>query len=160
EVFSTNLAAAKNDYETAVSQHARDKKTLDYKAPLAESNTLPRKELIEVQNDEAKSNLQMKLAKDKLLVFGLTEREIEGVDNENGVQKAKMPLRSPADGIVIKRSVVMGNYYESKDELMQVAQLDRLWVVGNISEGDADRVEIGQKILVVSPHSGPPLEAK
>src|SRR5262249_49166958 len=54
EVFSTNLAAAKNDYETAISQHARDKKTLDYKAPLAESNTLPRKELIEDQNDEAK----------------------------------------------------------------------------------------------------------
>ena len=121
ELFSTDLAVAKNDYETAVSQHARDKKVLDYKAPLAETNAIPRKDLIEAQNDEAKSNLQMKLAKDKLLVFGLTEKEIADVPNEDGVKKAKMILRSRAAGIVIKRSAVRGNYYDSKDELMQIA---------------------------------------
>ena len=121
ELFSTDLAVAKNDYETAVSQHARDKKVLEYKAPLAETNAIPRKDLIEAQNDEAKSNLQMKLAKDKLLVFGLTEKEIADVPNEDGVKKAKMILRSRAAGIVIKRSAVRGNYYDSKDELMQIA---------------------------------------
>ena len=40
-MFSADLAVAKNDYETAVSQHARDKKVLDYKAPLAETNAIP-----------------------------------------------------------------------------------------------------------------------
>ena len=62
---------------------------LDYKAPLAKSEALPRKELIEIKNDEAKSRLQMKLAKDKLLVYGLTEKEIEDAQNEDGVQKAR-----------------------------------------------------------------------
>ena len=42
ELFSTDLAVAKNDYETAMSQHARDKKVLDNKAPLAETNSIPR----------------------------------------------------------------------------------------------------------------------
>ena len=70
ELFSTNLVAAKNDYETAVSQHARDKKVLDYKAPLAQNNAIPRKDLTEAQDDEAKSKLQMKLAKDTLLICG------------------------------------------------------------------------------------------
>ena len=121
DLFSADLAVAKNDYETAVSQHARDKKVLDYKAPLAETNAIPRKDLIEAQNDEAKSLLQMKLAKDKLLVFGLTEKEVADVPNEDGVKKAKMILRSRAAGIVIKRSAVRGNYYDSKDELMQIA---------------------------------------
>ena len=41
------------------------------------AGSLPRKELIEVENDEAQSRLKMKLAKDKLLVFGLTDKEIE-----------------------------------------------------------------------------------
>ena len=50
----------------------------------------------------------MKLAKDKLLVYGLTEKEIEDAQNEDGVQKARMILRSRADGIVIKRGVVPG----------------------------------------------------
>ncbi len=94
ELFSTDLAVAKNDYETAISQHARDKKVLENKSPLAETNAIPRKDLIEAQNDEAKSNLQMKLARDKLLVFGLTEAEINAVPKEDGVKKAKMFLRA------------------------------------------------------------------
>ena len=160
ELFSTDLAVAKNDYETAVSQHARDKKVLDYKAPLAETNSIPRKDLIEAQNDEAKSNLQMKLAKDKLLVFGLTEKEIADVPNEDGVKKARMILRSRAAGIVIKRSVVRGNYYDSKDELMQIAPLDHLWVRGNVSELDADKVQVGQRLKVIFPYSTLTIDAK
>ena len=50
----------------------------------------------------------MKLAKDKLLVYGLTEKEIEDATNEDGVQKAKMILRSRADGVVVLRNVVQG----------------------------------------------------
>ena len=114
---------------------------------------MPRKELIEIENDEAKSRLQMKLAKDKLLVYGLTEQEIEDAQNEDGVQKARMTLRSRADGIVIKRTVVQGNYYDSKDELMQIAPLDHLWVRGSVSELDADKVEVGQKLRVIFPYS-------
>ena len=57
----------------------------------------------------------MKLAKDKLLVYGLTDKEIEDAKNEDGVQKARMILRSRADGIVIKRTVVQGNYYDSNE---------------------------------------------
>ncbi len=160
DLFSADLAVAKNDYETAVSQHARDKKVLDYKAPLAETNAIPRKDLIEAQNDEAKSLLQMKLARDKLLVFGLTEKEIADVPNEDGVKKAKMILRSRAAGIVIKRSAVRGNYYDSKDELMQVAPLDHLWVRGNVSELDADKVQVGQNLKLVFPYSSLTFDAK
>ncbi|MDR3620428.1 MAG: efflux RND transporter periplasmic adaptor subunit [Paludisphaera borealis] len=153
EVFSTDLAQAKSDYETARSQWTRDKKVLDYKAPLAKSETIPRKELIEIENDESKSHLQMKLAKDKLLVYGLTEKEVEDVEKEDGVQKARLILRSRADGIVLKRSVVPGNYYDAKDELMQIAPLDHLWVRGSVSELDADKVEIGQTLRIIFPYS-------
>lgn len=160
EVFSTDLAEAKSNYEMARSQWTRDKKVLDYKAPLAQSEAVARKELIEVENDEAKSRLQMKLAKDKLLVYGLTEQEIEEAQNEDGVQKARMILRSRSDGILIKRTVVQGNYYESKDELMQIAALDHLWVRGSVSELDADKVEVGQKIRVIFPYSDTVIDAE
>ena len=160
ELFSTDLAVAKNDYETALSQYARDKKVLDYKSPLAATNAIPRKDLIEAENDEAKSRLQMKLAKDKLLVFGLTEEEIADVPKEDGVKKAKMTLRSRASGIVIKRTAVQGNYYDSKDELMEVAPLDHLWVRGSVSELDADKVALGQSLKVIFPYSATNIDAK
>ena len=56
ELFSTDLAEAKSDYETAVSQWAHDKKVLRLQgARWPRTNTLPRKELIEVENDEARA---------------------------------------------------------------------------------------------------------
>jgi len=160
ELFSTDLAEAKNVYETAVSQWTRDKKVLDYKAPLARATTLPMKELIDVENDEAQSRLKMKLAKDKLLVYGLTEAEIEAAKSEDGVQKARMTLRSRADGVVIFRAVVQGNYYDAKDEFLTVAPLDHLWVRGSVSEIDADKVHLGQAVHVIFPYANRTVPAK
>jgi cobalt-zinc-cadmium efflux system membrane fusion protein len=155
ELFSADLAAAKSDYELAVSQWIHDKKVLDYKTPLAKENTLPKKELIEVENDEAQSRLKMKLAKDKLLVYGLTEQEIEAAKNEDGREKARMTLRALADGIVVKRDVVNGNFYDSSSgtALLTIAPLDHLWVRGGVSELDADKVEVGQTVKVIFPFS-------
>ena len=153
ELFSTDLAAAKSDYEVASSQWAHDKKVYDYKAPLAKTDTLARKELIEVENDEQQSRLKMKLAKDKLLVYGLTEQEIKDAPNEDGALKARMILRSRGDGIVVKKTVVVGNYYDNNDELMTITPLDQLWVQGNVSELDAEKVEVGQNLKVIFPYS-------
>jgi cobalt-zinc-cadmium efflux system membrane fusion protein len=159
ELFSTDLAEAKSNYEAAVSQWERDKKVLDYKTPLANDNTLPRKELIEVANDEAQSRLKMKLAKDKLLVYGLTDKEIENAKVEDGVQKARMILRSRAAGFVVLRNVVVGNYYTPNDLLMTIAPLDHLWVRGSVSELDADQVEVGQKLRIIFPFTHRELDA-
>ena len=153
ELFSTDLAEAKSNYEAAISQWARDKKVLDYKTPLANNDNIARKELIEAANDEEQSRLKMKLAKDKLLVYGLTEKEIENARIEDGVQKAKMVLRSRAAGVVVLRSVVPGNYYNSANELMTIAPLDHLWVRGSVSELDADQIQKDQKVRIFFPSS-------
>jgi cobalt-zinc-cadmium efflux system membrane fusion protein len=160
QLYSNTLAEAKSAYETAFSQWTRDKKVLDYKVPLAKEGSLPRKELIEVENDEAQSRLAMKLAKDKLLVFGLHDKEIEAARTEDGVQKARMTLRSVADGVVIKRGVVPGNYYNPADELMTIAPLDHLWVRGLVSELDAEKVRLGQDLKIVFPYADRTLPAK
>jgi RNA polymerase sigma factor (sigma-70 family) len=159
ELFSFDLAEAKSNYEAATSQWARDKKALDYKTPLAMANSIPRKELIEVENDEAQSRLKMKLAKDKLLVYGLTDKEIENAKKEDGVEKAKMILRSRGYGVVVQRSVVPGNYYASGDLLMTIATLDHLWVRGSVSELDAEKVKLGQKLTVIFPVSNQKIDA-
>ncbi len=160
ELFSNTLAEAKSAFETALNQHAHDKKVLDYKKPLAESNTLPRKELIEIENDEANSLLAMKLARDKLQVYGLSDAEIDGAKREDGVRKARMTLRAVADGIVIKRVVVRGNLIDPKDDLLTIAPLDHLWVRASVSEMDADKVQLGQSLSVVFPYSQHQVKAK
>ena len=93
ELFSTDLAEAKSNYEAAdqpmgTRQEGARLQDRIWRRP----NNLAKKELIEAENDEAQSRLKMKLARDKLLVYGLTDKEIENASREDGVQKARMIL--------------------------------------------------------------------
>jgi RNA polymerase sigma factor (sigma-70 family) len=148
---SIDLAVAKSSYEAAVSQWVHDKKVLDYKTPLAAANNIPHKELIEVENDEAQSRLKMKRAKDKLLIYGLTEAEIETAKNQDGVQKASMILRSSADGVVVTRNVVLGNYYTTQDTLFAIAARDAFIVRASVDSRDAAKLEVGQRVTLRVP---------
>ncbi len=55
--------------------------------------------------------------------------------------------------------MVRENYYDSKDTLLTIAQLDHLWVRGGVSELDADKVEVGQKLKVIFPFSNREIES-
>ena len=123
DLFSTDLAAAKAEYEMALSQWQRDKKVYDYKKPLAESNTIPTRESIDAENDETQSRLKLKLARDKLLLFGLTDAEIG--KKELGLENARLTLRSPVDGVVMGVGAVLGNFYDRKDVLIRIAARPR-----------------------------------
>ena len=91
-----------------------------------------------------KSLREYEVARDKLLVYGLTEEEVARVKDEVGAQKARMTFRSPASGIVISRDVVPGNIYDDDDTLLVIEPLDHLWVWGNVFESDLDLIKLGQ----------------
>jgi hypothetical protein len=94
---------------------------------------------------------KMKLAKDKLLIYGLTEAEIETAKNQDGVQKARMILRSSADGVVVTRNVVLGNYYTTQDTLLVIAARDALIVRASVDSRDAGKLEVGQRVTLRVP---------
>jgi RNA polymerase sigma factor (sigma-70 family) len=151
ELSSEVLAEAKSNYELATGEWDHDKKMLDYKQPLASANQITRKELIEVENALAQSRLKMKLAKDKLLLYGLTEKEIAQALNEGGAQKARMVPRSRVAGVVIERTAVPGSYYTSRDTLLVIADLDTLLVIANVDSRDAEQLVAGQRVTVKFP---------
>jgi ketosteroid isomerase-like protein len=119
-VFSEDLADAKSRYVTARTVWAHDKKILDYKAPLAESNTLPKKEWIEIENLEAQSRLKLRFARDKLLLYGLTDREIEDIDKEDPGRSFQRTFRSPVDDMVIRVLARLGFGYNTNDILIEI----------------------------------------
>jgi RNA polymerase sigma factor (sigma-70 family) len=150
-LFSTEIADAKSRYEKAHSRWRRAKAALERKTGPAEDFTWPPAELVDAQDEEANSRLRARVARSRLRIFGLTEEEIEHVRSESGVERAKVTLRSPAHGLVIKRSVVVGNSYEATDTLLLVAQNDRLWVTAGIEPCDAEKLELGQFVTVSFP---------
>lgn len=144
ELYSTELAEAKSDYEVKHIQWIYDDKLLKAREPLLKAASISQQLFEETKSTEMKSRRGYEVARDKLLVYGLTEEEVGLVEDESGSQKAKMTLRSPASGIVISRDVVVGNLYDEDDTLLIVAPLDHLWIWGNVFESDIDLVKLGQ----------------
>jgi len=144
DLYSTELAQAKSSYEIERIQWLYDKRLLEIRESLLASKTVSQQLYDETRNNEMKERREYEVARDKLLVYGLTNAEVEEVEHESGSEKARLTLRSPTDGIVIERDVAVGNLYDENDTLLVIAPLDRLWVWGNVFERDLDLVELGQ----------------
>ncbi|WP_435018167.1 efflux RND transporter periplasmic adaptor subunit [Tundrisphaera sp. TA3] len=144
ELYSTELAEAKRACEIERIQWQYDKNLLAIREALLASKTISQQLYDETKNNEMKNRHEYEVARDKLLVYGLTEEEVERVEHEPGAEKARLTLRSPADGLVIARDVAVGNLYDENDTLLVIAPLDRLWVWGNVFESDLDLVQLGQ----------------
>jgi cobalt-zinc-cadmium efflux system membrane fusion protein len=150
DLFSPELVKAKSDYELKLTEWQHDQHELERSKNLFTQKppAISEKEYLSDANKEKLSQTAHKIARDTLLVYGLTPEEIEKVPAEDGTQKAKMTMRAPISGYVIKRDVVQGNLYNMEDVLLIVAPLEQFWVWGNIYPGDASRVRIGQDWVI------------
>jgi cobalt-zinc-cadmium efflux system membrane fusion protein len=166
ELYSNQLAAAKVDYQEKYVQWLHDRRLYEQRWELYQKKAIAKAVWVDTENNEAQSWLDYQLAYDKLGVYGLSHEEITPLlnglteqslgklarDQESLAEKAKMALHSPANGIVIKRDVVPGNYYEPASVLMVIAPLDHLWVYANVYERDLELVHKDQVIDIEFPY--------
>ena len=163
DLFSTDLAAAKNDFQTAYVQWQHDLRLLKMREKLFAQKAIAEQVLVDIKNDESKSRLAYTTAKEKLLVFGVQDADIEPLLKNLGDEslpkelhaisdKAKMTRLSPVEGIVIQRDAVPGNLYDNNDVLMVIAPLDHLFVWVNVYEADQARVAMGQEMEIRFPY--------
>ncbi len=160
DLYSKDLAEAKSVCEIERIQWLFDKNLTESREKLLATNAISQHLFDETKNNEMKSRKEYAVARDKLFVFGLSEAEIEKIDEEPGSQKARMTLRSPTDGFVIEREVVPGNLYDENDTLFVIAPLDRLWVWGHVFESDLDLVKLGQSWEIRFPFLEEKLQGK
>jgi membrane fusion protein, heavy metal efflux system len=165
DLFSTDLAAAKNDFQTAYVQWQHDLTLRSLREELIKTNAISKQVLVDTRNDENKSRLALSTARQKLKVFEVPEDQIDRLIKNldpakvpsadqmgDVVDKARMTRLSPVDGIVITRDVVPGNLYDNNDVLMVIAPLDHLFVWVNVYEADQVKVKIGQEMEIRFPY--------
>ena len=118
DVFSTDLATAKNDYQTKEVQSLHDQTILALRQKLYADKAISQQLWVDTQNDETKSKLAFEVARDKLKMLGLDDQAIGRVGKEDGGQKARLTLRAPVDATVSKVDVELGNLYDIKSVLL------------------------------------------
>jgi cobalt-zinc-cadmium efflux system membrane fusion protein len=165
DLFSTDLATAKNDFQTAYVQWQHDLTLRALREELIKTEAISKQVLTDTRNDENKSRLAVTTARQKLVVFGVPEEQIDPlVKNLNPadlpsadilhsvLDKAKMTRLSPVDGLVVSRDVVPGNFYDTNDVLMTISPLDHLIVELSVYEADQAEVAIGQHLEIRFPY--------
>ena len=160
ELYSAQLAEAKTSYQASRTQYDHDKRLLDVRAPLAKTDAISQNLWADTQNGEIKSRLAFKVARDELLVYGLSDSEIDGLAKADDGGLALMTIRSPANGVVISRDAVPGNIYNPDDIMLVIAPMDQLRVWAYVYESDLPLVGIGRRWTIQFPYLNESVETK
>jgi Cu(I)/Ag(I) efflux system membrane fusion protein len=83
-------------------------------------------------------------ARRRLELLGIAEPEIDAMA-VRGKAVDSVPIRSPAEGYVTARNVVPGAAIQPGAPLFEVADLSKVWLLGDVFEQDAARLRVGQK---------------
>jgi cobalt-zinc-cadmium efflux system membrane fusion protein len=125
DLFSTELAAAKNDFLASTIQWNHARRLHDLRKRLHETGAISEQLWTDAQKEEDKSRHEATVAHDRLLIYGLSEREIEAVKDEEGERKARFTLRAPVDGTVIGIEAAPDDLLAPKDVLMVIVGAKR-----------------------------------
>ncbi len=89
-------------------------------------------------------------AREKLRLFGLTDRQISDVEDAGSVPE-RLIIRAPAAGVVIQKEAREGMYVTTGTRIYTIADLSTLWVTLEAYETDLPWLKKGQQVAFESP---------
>ncbi|RUO31097.1 efflux RND transporter periplasmic adaptor subunit [Aliidiomarina soli] len=123
ELYSPELYVAQQELLQAYNQAQRD-------APgfLADSN-----------------QTTLRASRERLRLLGLTSTQIEKII-ESGEASDRITIYAPTAGLVVTRNVSQGDYVNTGDTVLELADGDQLWAVFELFERDLQYIEVGQQL--------------
>ncbi len=98
--------------------------------------------------------------REKLLLWGLTENQLDALEQSGEVQDTVM-IPAPSAGIVMERLVEEGSYVETGTPIYRLADLSKLWVQLDAFEQDLAWLRYGQEVaLTVEALPGDPFSGR
>ncbi len=122
---------------------------------LAAQTELKRAQVVAASSRNASESMQrsvestLEAARGKLRLWGLTAEQITQLESTEGLIE-RLTIHAPITGIVTKRLVVEGRYVNTGDELFELADLTRVWVVLDVYESQLPFLHYGQDVEFAS----------
>ena len=86
-------------------------------------------------------------SRERLMALGVTESEVARLEKERTVRQ-RVQKYAKADGVVAHLAVREGIYITPANEVMSIAELDKVWVLAEVFEREAAWVKPGQMAMV------------
>lgn len=148
-VFSDELAQTQSRYLTAQADleehhkhHARTLKLLEIGAASTE-------ELEQATTKLRSAESELASQRQRLLLLGLSPQRISSLQS-SGQVSSEVTLPSPVSGTVIARTANPGEVIQADKEILRIADLSSIWVIGQVYEKDLARIKVGSGASITS----------
>ena len=114
----------------------------------AEQDYLLAKQSLESTDDAQVREVRRRLidaSRQRLELLGVTAEERLRLETE-GQPRSETWIQCPANGVVLEKNVVPGQYVGPDQSLFVVADLSRVWVLADVYERDLAGVKVGQAV--------------
>lgn len=115
------------------------------KSEVEEAYSEYQKSLVDLSGLRAKRQATIRTYQERLALYGLGPGTASQVVATRHIEPY-IRIRAPRTGLLISRAINMGELVDPSKELFQIADLSRVWVVGNVFEKDMSQVKQGQTV--------------
>lgn len=160
-VEATDTVQTQNDFITAVSARNKAHSQLNLvqvterrHRELFEKKSISTREyentqalLTAAQNDARSSDTGLEAARNRLKILGLSDEEIEALQNKGAISPETV-IRAPISGTIVQRKVGPGQYVTNSvsDPVFVIGDLSRVWLIAYVRESAAPLVRVGQTL--------------
>jgi len=146
-ISSPRIAAVRADLIRALSEETVAAQSLERQKQLFAQKVTPARDLDDARARHESAKALTQSARQTLRDLGLTGEDVERFARSEDAESL-LPLRTPFGGTVVERSVALGDVVEAGDVMFVVADLDVMWLKLSLSESDAARVRVGDRVDV------------
>jgi len=104
-----------------------------------------------VQALQNQNELVMSASRDRLLSLGMSQDQVDMLHSPEDV-KQHVIFHAPQKGIISKHKIREGQFVKPSQTLLEIVDLDSIWVIAEIFESQADWVEKGQRAKASLPY--------
>jgi cobalt-zinc-cadmium efflux system membrane fusion protein len=148
-VFSDDLAMAQSRYLAAAAELEEHHKHHQRTTQLVEIGAASREELEMATTKLRTAEADVAALRQRLLLLGLSPERVAALRSPAQIS-SEVALPAPVSGTVIARAANPGEVIEANKEVLRVADLSTVWVVGQVYEKDLARVRTGSGASITS----------
>lgn len=149
-IESREMAEAVADYLAAKRSEELARTTFAREKGLWQKKITAEQDYLNAKNAQQAAQIQLDLTRQKLQALGHDAEMLKAFDTVEAADRLRFhELRSPFDGRVIGREMMLGEYVDATHSAFTVADLSIVWVETAIAPGDLPFVKEGQSANIM-----------
>lgn len=147
---SAELASGQMQFLTSVADVELKTRAVERAKQLLAADVIGSAELQRRENELFSAQVAMKAARDQLRLMGMSPKAIDTVGRTREIDSVASVIATMS-GTVIDRQINQGQVVQPANALYTVADLEHVWIQGEVPEQQAHLVEMGEEVRIELP---------